>query len=218
MSKGFKGKDIVIEIETLESLDLRIGYLADLYRHIIYDPLYMREIVPENLRKFSMDIYLAEFRNLRTLTQSALFYNSIVYNEKRYADLAQSALELIRSGSDWFINNASFFKFNLHFCEFDFSDKLAGGGSYSVHSPEMTTNKFKIKSDWFMEQSQYSNYQLKTEEYISKYIQNTENMWKKNQPVTMDGVLSSVGTIYNMAQGLGVLGSDLTFDNNAFKF
>ena len=218
MDNPYKGKDIILEIETLESLDLRIGYLADLYRHIVNDTLYMRELVPMNLRKFSMDIYLAEFRNLRSLTQSAVFYNTLVYNNKRYANLAQSALELIRAGSDYFINNASFFKFALKFCEFDFSETLAGGGSYNIHDPSMTTNKFKIKSDFFMEESQYSNYQIKTEEYVSKYIQETENMWSQNKPITMDGVLSSIGTVYNMAQGLGALGPDLTLDKNAFKF
>lgn len=217
MSNNFKGKDLEFEIETLESLDLRISYMADLYRHAIYDPLYMREIVPENLRQFKIDIYLSEFRNLNTLTESLLYYNTATYNYKRYIDLGRSVLDMVRAGSDYFINNASFFKFSVYFSEFDFSETLPGGGSYNVHSPDMAVNKFKIKGRWHMEENSYDNYRIKTEEYFSKYVQDTPELWSKNKPVTLDGVLTSIGTVYNMAQNLSALGSDLGIGVNKFS-
>ena len=62
---GYKGNEAVLTIDTLEALDLRIIELASLYRSVIYDKVYMRERVPENLRWFAMDVYLAEARNIR---------------------------------------------------------------------------------------------------------------------------------------------------------
>ena len=69
MEEPMKGGDITIN--TLEAVDLRITELADLYRNAVYDKQYMRERVPDNLRWFSMDIWIAEFRNLRNTLSTA---------------------------------------------------------------------------------------------------------------------------------------------------
>lgn len=211
MTNNMKGKDIEFEVETLESLDLRISYMADLYRSGIYDKIYMRELVPENLRKFKMDVYLSEFRNLTSLTENLAYYNKYALGVKKYVDLGRRALDVVRAATDYFVNNASFFKFSIYFCEFDFSETLPGFGSYSVATdPQMATNKFKIKGQWFMEEHSYANYRIKNEDYFSKYVQDTEDLWSKNKPLTIDGVLSSIGTIYNVAEGVGLLGPDLS--------
>ena len=52
-----------IEITTLESLNLRITALADLYNHATFDFINMRETVPRNLRRFRMYIYVTDLRN-----------------------------------------------------------------------------------------------------------------------------------------------------------
>ncbi len=64
MSKPYKAADKIIKIDTLESLDLTITDLAVMYKNVMYDTKFMREILPENLRWFECDVYVAEFRNL----------------------------------------------------------------------------------------------------------------------------------------------------------
>jgi hypothetical protein len=51
-----------LTINCLESLNLRISALAELYRQSTFDYEYMREVVPRNLRKFRMWIYVSEVR------------------------------------------------------------------------------------------------------------------------------------------------------------
>ena len=55
------GKALVFT--TLESLNLRMTALADLYNQATFDYDNMRELVPRNLRKFTMYIFVSEIRN-----------------------------------------------------------------------------------------------------------------------------------------------------------
>ncbi len=52
-----------LEITTLESLNLRISALADLYNQATFDYDNMRELLPRNLRRFTMYIFVTEIRN-----------------------------------------------------------------------------------------------------------------------------------------------------------
>jgi hypothetical protein len=52
-----------IEIKTLESLNLRMTALADLYNHATFDYVNMRETIPRNLRRFRMNIFVTDLRN-----------------------------------------------------------------------------------------------------------------------------------------------------------
>lgn len=53
-----------ISIECLESIDLRMSALMDLYRKACFDWNYRREIVPWNLRTFTVYIYVYEIRTI----------------------------------------------------------------------------------------------------------------------------------------------------------
>ena len=53
----------VLTINCLESLNLRISALADLYRTATFDAEYMRELLPRNLRYFKMFIFVTDIRN-----------------------------------------------------------------------------------------------------------------------------------------------------------
>jgi len=55
-------EDTKLEIECLESIDLRMTALIDLYRKACFDWKYRREVVPKNLRQFSMSVYVYEQR------------------------------------------------------------------------------------------------------------------------------------------------------------
>jgi hypothetical protein len=49
-------------ITCLEGLDLRISYLMNLYRKIVWDDIYQRWVLPDMMRYFTLQIYLSEFR------------------------------------------------------------------------------------------------------------------------------------------------------------
>ena len=52
-----------LTFNTLESMNLRVTALADLYNQATFDYDFMRELVPRNLRKFTMYIFVSEIRN-----------------------------------------------------------------------------------------------------------------------------------------------------------
>jgi hypothetical protein len=66
LKDGYKsGDDAKITINTLESIDLKITQIIELYRHICFDMTYRREIVPENLRKFRLWVWVQELRKFQ---------------------------------------------------------------------------------------------------------------------------------------------------------
>jgi hypothetical protein len=62
--KSMLPKDRKITIGCLESIDLRMSALMDFYRKACFDWKFRREIVPWNLRTFSVYIYIYELRNI----------------------------------------------------------------------------------------------------------------------------------------------------------
>jgi hypothetical protein len=54
-----------LTIDCIESIDMRMFSLAELYRKAIYDFTYHRTMVPENLRKFRMWLVVTELRNIQ---------------------------------------------------------------------------------------------------------------------------------------------------------
>ena len=58
------GDDAKLEIETLESLNLTISGLMHLYRRAIFDERKWSYIIPANLRKFRMWVYVTEVRTI----------------------------------------------------------------------------------------------------------------------------------------------------------
>lgn len=163
MAQNFKGKEKKLTVGTLESLDLSITYLADLYRKSVYDSFYMRELVPENLRYFQVDVYVAEFRDLQ------IFDNDI---DKMLIQLNP----LKNQNKTFFEKYATFNKFVCHMCEFDFSNSFAGGDALNVHTPEMAINTFDIKVNWFMEQHSFGFDDIITAESLSKHLETEEDM------------------------------------------
>lgn len=66
----FGGEDSKIEIETLESLNLPIAGLMHLYRTAVFDSRRWGYILPTNLRKFTMYVYVTEVRNIQINTST----------------------------------------------------------------------------------------------------------------------------------------------------
>ena len=185
-----------------------MGYIADLYRKAAFDGMYRRELLPENLRMFEMDIYVAEFRKFRSLLETTAFNIVGKAFGDNVSNFASKALDLIRNEGDYFEKNVSFIKYNCHMCEFDFSKTFAGGDKLNVHTPDMATNKFEIKVGWFMEQNSYTFHDIMTKDNWSKYDL-TRKDWSKKRSLTLNGMLGAVTAligaskdIYGNATGL----------------
>ena len=63
---GTKGED-GITIGCLEAIDLKITALFNLYKMAVYDSMHKRMIVPENLLRFDVYIYVQEIRKFKTV-------------------------------------------------------------------------------------------------------------------------------------------------------
>ena len=63
-------KDKKITIETLESFDMRIHFLADLYHKATYDMVNKRFLLPRNMKRFNMKIIVTEVRDLFELIEN----------------------------------------------------------------------------------------------------------------------------------------------------
>jgi hypothetical protein len=64
--------DKKIEITCLESIDLRVTALLDLYRKACFDWKYRREVIPVNLRQFDLLVYVYEARFIQNPNDIAL--------------------------------------------------------------------------------------------------------------------------------------------------
>ncbi len=157
VTKGYKTKDIALTIGTLEAVDLRIQELAELYTHSIYDLTYRRERVPDNLRWFSMDIYIAEFRNLRWRIPGLGGTSNTITGALGINNAAIGNIGSTLSGGN-ILEQYGYIKYKCRQCEFDFSstqpfdDKLDIGAK-----PQMASNKFNIKIGWFEEEYKFGD-------------------------------------------------------------
>lgn len=162
MNFGYKANEIELEIDTLEAIDLRISNLAQLYRNSVYDMKYMRERVPDNMRWFTMDIWIAEFRNLRnTLPPLVSVGNFTSVNLGSIGGLLGASSGDENSSTGNVLANFGYQKFKCRQCEFDFSPSFAAGPDVGVGADAFSggpnTNKFKIKIGFFEEESSFAS-------------------------------------------------------------
>lgn len=92
----------------LESLNQRMTALGELYKQGTFDADYMREVVPRNLRKFKMFIFVTEIRNF--FKTSRLIANSATLTTiNNFSNLVSSSLSggNDSSGADSFDSSSS---------------------------------------------------------------------------------------------------------------
>lgn len=155
-NKSLRGEGITLTVNTLEAIDLRINELAGIYRNSIYDTKFRRERVPDNLRWFSVDVYLAEFRNMRYRLPG------VAQNVGNLLGVNTAAIGNVVGGGNALSNvlkQYGYIKFRLRQCEFDFSDSLPVGSTVKVGSSgrSMESNKFSIKVGWVEEEAKYGD-------------------------------------------------------------
>jgi len=199
-SKGFKTKDIVLEIETLEAIDLRIHELAGLYRNAIFDNKYRRERVPDNLRWFSMDIYIAEFRNLRYRLPG------VAQNTANLFGVNTSAIGNVLGGGNSFSNvmdQFGYIKFECRQCEFDFSETTPIGNTISIGTEgrKAEQNQFSIKVGWVNEEAKFGDGSRIYDDPLKTDIRN---------PWGTRNTGAQIENIGSFLSGLPVIGDDIT--------
>lgn len=62
------GDDAKLSISCLESINLRVSGLMHLYRKAVFDEEKWNWILPENLRKFTMTVYVTEIRKIKNMS------------------------------------------------------------------------------------------------------------------------------------------------------
>lgn len=125
------GDDAVISIGCLESIDLRVTMIMDLYRKACFDIKNRREIVPENLRKFGLWIYVQEIRKFKVDNILQRGFNSALNRE------GQGVTEAVVN------ENSAYLFFQFHECEFlpDASSEFLAALS---QNPEMTSQRISF--------------------------------------------------------------------------
>jgi hypothetical protein len=173
VAEAYKGKELTLEFDTLESLDLKVSYLADLYRKSIYDTIYMRENVPDNLRSFNMTIYVGEFRHLEIFTG---------------VGPGAAPGTIIEVNAGYFADNATFYAFDCYMCEFDFSGSTPSDEFGVSGFEQPAANSFKVNVGWFMEKHQFSFYDVVTEERWTSGAQE----WRLSRKEVLDGITGAL--------------------------
>lgn len=54
------GEEPVLTCKFWDTLDLKLGLLLDMYQYITYDHVYHRQVLPDNLAKFAVDVFVYE--------------------------------------------------------------------------------------------------------------------------------------------------------------
>lgn len=138
------GDDSRLKVTTLESIDLRITALMDLYRKSCYDYTYRRFVLPENLRKFQVSVFVQEIRNIQvnfgTIGNAINAVNQLAGAFPQASPLnipvetpqQRAARETAQVSNEFGAN----MMFTLKYCEFDADKSGAAFAAVSNTAPE----------------------------------------------------------------------------------
>lgn len=134
-----------ITIGCIEAIDLKLTALFTLYKMAVYDSKYRRYILPKNLMKFDVEIYVSEIRKFNT-TRSKL----ISISDNQGDNTAKS--------SDFVGENTSQIKFKFKKCVWDIS--VVGKTFDTVSNSDMSVSSTDIKFSYsnVLFDSQFSGY------------------------------------------------------------
>jgi hypothetical protein len=159
------GDDSKIAIGCLESVNMAITGLMRLYKEAVFDEEKWTYVVPPNLRKFSVTVYVAEIRDLRmqgsvkeTGKDSSTSANSqppkageilkqgfkksfTANNDPKIAPANSNPLEAVYDADEDLVGEKRkpFFAFHLSNCEFDITSGTTSFESLTNAAPEMST-------------------------------------------------------------------------------
>lgn len=215
MKDGMSG-GTELTISCLEAIDLRLLHLAEFYQKAAYDAKFMRHRLPDNLKNFSMSIYVAEVRDIYSINGGAPSQTTdpivgVARNITGRPDLsAQSAPE-----DEYRLNSLFYMKFDCYQCEFDFSPVFGGSkiDSFVNESPFGTSFKIKIgrvETAGGFGKSQYSSNLYKdrnatksemdaTAKALTDGIGATQRASLSREKLTLEKLARSLGPLSNVA-------------------
>lgn len=158
---SFRGKEKILTINCLESIDMRITSLADMYRKATFDYVAMRELLPENLRHFTMILQVAEMRSFHKIKAAAETPAPAGQNDVNVLGVSLPFTNPSVSNPVEFEaveDLISILQFKLEYCEFDF-DESWPTENLSHAEMEMAKQKFKIRVGRIREFNMYSQLQ-----------------------------------------------------------
>ena len=157
-----------IEIEcSEEATDLRLLTLMDFYKYAAYDAINQKEILPENLRKFDLDIvvFQSPIRYLQTSTRD-LKGRTTVYKNLNSANMT---------------DRMSFKLFSFQGCEIDYSTlNTMLPQTFSNQAPFQSTPTFKIKYDRV--------YQHNQNEFAKVLFGDSGFLWSQNEATSPETI------------------------------
>lgn len=115
-----------IEIRTLETIDNKIMSLIEMYRNIVYDFDRHVYVLPENLRRFSMSIYIYDFRMFDSTSTTATELMQTLYNTD--------------------VRNLNHVMFDLHKCEFDIKSGTTYFSTVDANRTDANENNITINT------------------------------------------------------------------------
>lgn len=162
---NWRGKGKELTINCLESIDLRMTALADLYRKATFDAKYMREILPENLRWFTLRLHIAEMRSFQRLVATA---KGQAINPTQNRNAPNTSLESVNPNSMYedIPNLISVMEFKFSHCVFDFNESFPTDGSIMMNGDiAMAKQKMKIHVHKILEKNTYVPLKMQLAEY-----------------------------------------------------
>ena len=157
-----------IEIEcSEEATDLRLLTLMDFYKYAAYDAINQKEILPENLRKFDLDIvvFQSPIRYLQTSTRD-LKGRTTLYKNLNAANMT---------------DRMSFKLFSFQGCEIDYSTlNTMLPQTFSNQAPFQSTPTFKIKYDRV--------YQHNQNEFAKVLFGDSGFLWSQNEATSPETI------------------------------
>ena len=110
------GEESKITISCLESIDLKMTMLMDLYRKAIYDQDYRRIVIPQNLLKFNVTVVIQEVRKFHSQLISPAAADAL----RKLAGVAPNAFvsNITDPNATYLEGNTPYLRFTLQYCEF----------------------------------------------------------------------------------------------------
>lgn len=130
-----------LDITCLETIELTVSGMMDLYRAAVYDFNRWVEVIPRNLRHFSMYVYVTEIRTIQQTIES----RNLNQKGKNTSNLAGRSSDNTKMINQTITGDAKpFFKIKLSFCEFDKNSGNSILSDLSKIAPEMASQTISI--------------------------------------------------------------------------
>lgn len=144
LNSSWAGDAAVLTINTLESINLAITGLMQLYRKAVFDESQWKYIIPYNLRKFSMMVYVTEVRTIRNMSAPKINGASVTDFPENF----KPSIQVTNSNAE--ISGATarpYFMFEFKYCEFDITSGSNPLADLSKSPEEAVANEIRITYD-----------------------------------------------------------------------